>query len=329
MAGGEILSQAEIDALIAGISGGTTEVVMDEPEVTEKVARPYNFASPQKFNKEQTRAIISVFDNYARSLSSFLTGYLRTATHIEVENAEQVTYNEFSNILSNPVILTIMELSPLKGSVMFELSANIGYCIIDRVLGGPGYSMKKLREFTEIEKILLERVVSHALTFLPEAWENVVPLKPRIEKIETNSQYAQVIAPTEITILVTLSIKIGSVEGMLNFCIPYMVLQSIMERLNTTIWFITNNDVNDEDHKENIEEEISKTNVPIKAVIGRTRITVSDVIQLGVGDIIPLDSYVTSDLQVMVGDLLKFTGKPGISKKKNAVQITSIIQKGE
>jgi flagellar motor switch protein FliM len=312
------------------MSGGVDPTpVIEEDAGLVVETKPYNFARPSKFNKEQIRALISIFDNYSRTLSSFLTGYLRTATTVEVASAEQVTYNEFSNILSNPVILTIMELPPLKGSVMFELSANIGYCIIDRVLGGPGYSMKKLRDFSEIEKVLLERVITQMLSFIPEAWENVAPIRPRIDKIETNSQFAQIIAPSEITILVTLSIKIGNVEGMLNFCIPYMVIQNVMDRLNTRIWFITKDNSDDTHHKENIEDQIAKTNIPIAAVIGRTRVTVSDVIQLQVGDIIPLDSYITSDLQVMVGSLLKFRAKPGISKGKNAVQITSIIHKEE
>jgi flagellar motor switch protein FliM len=309
--------------------GDPTATIQEETAEVAMEIKPYSFKSPSKFNREQIRAMISVFDNYARTLSSFLTGYLRTATSIEVASAEQVTYNEFSNILSNPVILTIMELPPLKGSVMFELSANIGYCIIDRVLGGPGYSMKKLRDFSEIEKILLERVIAQMLSFIPEAWENVAAIRPRIEKIETNSQFAQIIAPNEITILVTLSIKIGSVEGMLNFCIPYMVIQSVMDRLNTRIWF-TNKTVSDDAlNKESIEDNISKTDVPLIAVIGRTRVTVSDVVHLNVGDVIPLDSYINSDLQVMVGKLLKFKAKPGISKGKNAVQITSIIHKEE
>jgi flagellar motor switch protein FliM len=211
--------------------------------------------------------------------------------------------------------------------VMFELAANIGYTIIDRVLGGPGYSIKKLRDFSEIEQVLLERVITQMISYIPEAWENVAPIKARIEKIETNSQFAQIISPSEITVLVTLTIKIGSVEGLLNFCIPYMVLQNVMDRLNTRVWFMTRDDTRDINHAEEIEEKINKTSVPIKAVIGRTRISVHDFIFMQKGDIIPLDSYTNSDVQLMVGDLLKFKAKPGVSKGKNAVQITSIIFK--
>jgi flagellar motor switch protein FliM len=213
---------------------------------------------------------------------------------------------------------------------VLELSTNIGYAIIDRILGGPGFGISKIRDFTEIEKILLTRVLTQLLSFLPEPWDNVAPVRPRLDKIETNSQFAQIIAPTEMAALVTLSIKVGSIEGMLNFVIPHMSIEKFMDRLNTRFWFATVGEEEDaERHRAEVEERLKATSVPIKAIIGKTRIAVSDFVDIQIGDIIPLDSYVSSDMQIYVGNLLKFTAKPGVARGRNAVQITSVIEREE
>lgn len=325
---GDILSQSEIDELLKSMaSGDTSEITSAESK--KKEAKDYDFARPSKFSKEQLRSLENIFGNYSRALSSFLTGYLRTSTHVEVASAEQVTYSEFNNFLVNPVILGIIEFSPLKGSLILELSANIGYAIIDRILGGPGFGMKRMRDFSEIEKILLDRVLTQMLSFIPEPWENVAKIRPRLEKIETNSQFAQIISPNEMTALVTISVKVGSVEGLMNFCIPYIVIESIMERLNTKYWFTASDDDVDDKYSKDLEEKLEKTSVALSAIVGQTRISVGDFINMQVGDIIPLDSYVSSDLNVMVGNLLKFNAKPGISRGKNAIQITTLIKKEE
>ena len=327
---GDILSQAEIDALLNSITSGDADLgsALDD-DGAEKEAKAYNFARPSKFNKEQLRTLEIIFDNFARMVSSFLTGYLRTPSHLEVANAEQMTYNEFNNSLVNPVILGLIDFKPLKGTVILEMSANIGYSIIDRILGGPGLSIKKLRDFSEIEKILLERVLSQLITYMVEPWENLLTLHPSIEKIETNSQFAQIISPNEMVALVTLGVKVGSSEGLVNFCIPHLVIEPIMKKLNTKFWFSARENEDVEVYREDLEAKLEKTKVHIAAVVGRTTITVNDFISLQVGDIMPLDSYTTSDLNIMVGDLLKFHAKPGISRGRNAIQITSMSGKEE
>jgi len=326
---GDILSQSEIDALLNALTSGSTDSIVLAPDASKKEAKDYDFARPSKFNKEQLRTLEIIFDNYARMVSSFLTAYLRTSTHIEVVNAEQMVYSEFSNAMVNPVVLGIVDFLPLKGSIILELSSNISYSIIDRILGGPGVSIKKLREFSEIEKILMERVVTQMLNYLPEPWENVVELHPHLEKVETNSQFAQVISPNEMIALVTLSIKIGSSEGLMNFCIPHMVVEPIMERLNTKYWFRQKEEEDKTTYRDDISEQLEKALIPVTAVVGKTTITVGDFVSLQVGDIIPLDSYITSDLSIMVGNLLKFYAKPGTHRGKNAIQITSLVEREE
>jgi len=327
---GDILSQSEIDALLSALANGDDNAVLNN-DVEEKKIRVYNFARPSKFGKEQLRTLEVMFENFSRLVSSFLTGYLRTATQIEVANAEQVTYNEFSNSLLNPVILGIIDLgSPiLKGSVVLDLSSSVGYAIIDRILGGEGDTLKKTREFTEIEKILLSRILSQMISYLVEPWENVCQVSPALEKLETNSQFAQIMSPNEMVALVSLSIKIGKVEGIINFCIPYIVIEPIIDKLNTKYWFSSREDEDLSVYRSKVEVGLEEAKVPVSVVVGRTNITVDEFIGLQVGDVITLDSFVNSDFEIMVGNLVKFYAKPGISRGKNAAQITSFIGKEE
>jgi flagellar motor switch protein FliM len=324
---GDILSQAEIDALLQQLNSGEADSDTLAPTLESKEARPYDFAIPSKFSREQLRTLENMFVNYARMVSSFLTGYLRTSANLEVTGSEQIMYRDFSVALANPVILGMLELAPLKGTAVVEISSNVGYAIIDRILGGPGFGLKKMRDFSEIEKILLERVLAQILSFLPEPWENVVALKPRIERLETNSQFAQIINPTEMVALIMLSIKIGSSEGTISFCLPHLVMEPIMDKLYTRFWYVQREEENKDLYREKLEEELQRARVPVSVVVGRTNIMVSDFINLQIGDIIQLDSFVDSDMDVMIGNLLKFNGKPGVSRGRNAVQITSLIER--
>jgi flagellar motor switch protein FliM len=324
----EKLSQSQIDELLKAFSSGgdVAAAAVAEPVVAVK---EYDFRNPQKFSKEQLRSLEMIFDNFCRVLSSFLTGYLRVSTELSVASAEQVIFKEFANTLANPIILAMVDFPPFKGSIIVELSAHIGYAIIDRILGGPGQTLKKIREFSQIEAILLERVLAQTLTYLIEPWHNVAEVNPRLDRIETNSQFAQVIAPNETTALVTLEIKLGGLQGFFNFVIPHMVIEPYMERLNTRHWFMQKVSDTDGDYAAVLEDKLEKTVVPVKALVGKTRITVQDFMGLGVGDIIKLDSFVDSDVIVTVGDLYKYKAKPGISRGKNAVKITSLIDKEE
>lgn len=325
---GDVMTQEEIDELLKSINKGEVNI-NDVPETSEKRIIDYNFAIPSKFNKDQLRTLEIIFDNYARLVSSYLSGYLRTHAQVDVVNAEQLVYSEFTNSLTNPVILAIVDFVPLKGSVVFELSASIGYCIIDRILGGRGETLQKLRDFSEIEKILIERIIHQLLGFMREPWENVIQLNPKLDKIETNSQFAQIIPPTDMTAFVTLSIKIGDVEGFINICIPYLVMEPIMGKLNTKYWFGNKEKEDSEIYKSKVEHSLEFAKVPVTAVLGRTYITVGEFISLQKGDVIKIDSFVNSDLDVNVGNLLKFHAKPGVMKGKNAIQITSIVRKEE
>ena len=275
---------------------------------------------------EHLRTLEIIFEHYGRLLSTNLPVYLRKAIQVEVMNSEAVSYSEFSNALSNPVLLGIINFAPLKGNIILEIASNLGYAMVDRMLGGEGEPLEKTREFSEIELLIIERILTVCVNLLHEPWENVVDIHPRLERIETNSQFAQIISPSEMIAIVTINIKIGDVEGLMNVCLPYLTLEDIMDKLNTKYWYSTMQDKDEQQYVDAIETLISKAPIPMKAVLGNSTISVSDFSGLQVGDIIRLDTKVNQELDVFVGNIKKFTALPGSSGDKYAVRITSVIR---
>lgn len=325
---GEVLSQQEIDNLLAALSTGELDA-NDIQETEEKPVKDYDFKRPVKFSKEHLRTLEIIFEHYGRLLATNLQVYLRKNVQVSVNSSETVTFLEFSNALSSPVILSIINFAPLSGNIIMELSLNTGYAIIDRMLGGQGTALERAKDFSEIEMAILEKILVVCMQLLREPWKNVVEINPVLDRIETNPQFAQIIAPSDMIAIVTLNIKIGDVEGMMNICLPYFTLEDIMDNLNTKFWYSTMQDASDEDYQEHLESLVKRVSVPLRAVLGTSSISVNDFMNLQLGDIIRLDSEINGDLTVYVGNIKKFTAVPGSSKDKYAVQVTSVLGEEE
>lgn len=322
---GDVLSQNEIDSLLAALSTGELDV--DEiKDNKEKQVKVYDFARPSKFSKEHLRTLEIIFEHYGRLLSTNLPVYLRKNVQIEVMNSEAVTYSEFSNALSNPVLLGIINFAPLQGNIILEMASNLGYCIVDRMLGGRGEPLDKVREFSEIELLIIERIMVVCVNLLREPWANVVDLHPRLERIEMNSQYAQIISPSEMIAIVTINLKIGDVEGLMNVCLPYITVEDVIDKLNTKYWYSNMTAKDDVNYADVIETLIHKAQIPVKAVLGSSSISVSDFSMLQPGDVIRLNRRVDEELDVYVGNLRKFTALPGSAGDDYAVRVTSVIR---
>lgn len=325
---GEVLSQSEIDNLLAALSSGD----LDTEELNnadDKKVKNYDFKRPTKFSKEHLRTLEIIYEHYGRLLSTSMPVYLRKNIQVSVTSSETVIFSEFSNSLSNPVILGVVNFQPLGGTILIELASQLGFAMIDRMLGGSGDPLEKTRDFTEIEMTIIEKMMVVCMQLMREPWKNVVDINPMMERIETNSQFAQIIAPSDMIAIVTLNMKIGDVEGFMNVCLPFFTLESVMDKLNTKFWYANMQEHNEENFEEYVEALIKRVDVPVKAVLGKTSISVTDFVNLQRGDIIRLDTEVDQDLTVYVGNIKKFTALPGTSRDKNAVRVTSVIREGE
>lgn len=325
---GEVLSQNEIDSLLNALSSGELDAE-DIQKKDEKQVRNYDFARPAKFSKEHLRTLEIIYEHYGRLLSTNLPLYLRKNVQISVVSSETVVFSEFSNALSNPVILGIVNFSPLQGSIIIELAPNLGFAMIDRMLGGQGIPIEKGREFSEIEMAILEKIITLCMQLMKEPWKNVIDINPFLDRIETNPQFAQIISPNDMIAIVTLNVKIGDVEGFMNICLPYFTVETVMDKLNTKFWFSTMKESNDEDYSQYVENMIRRVKVPVKAILGKSAITVNDFVNLQCGDIIKMDTGPESELSVYVGNMKKFTAMPGKTGEKYAVRVTSVIREEE
>ncbi len=306
---GDILSQSEIDQLLHALSSGELDAE-EFKDNGEKTIKNYDFERPSKFSKEHLRTLENIFEHFGRLLSTNLPAYLRKNVSIEVMNSEAVIYQEFTNALSNPVLLGIVDFSPLEGSIIIELAQNLGYAVVDRMLGGEGNPLEKSRDFTEIELAIIERIFT-------------------VTRIETNSQFAQIIMPSDMAAIVTMNVKIGVVEGMMNVCIPYTVVEDVIDRLNTKFWYASMQMMDDASYRDVIEVAIARARIPVRAVLGKSTISMNDLLNMQKGDIIKLNSKVEDELSVYVGNIKKFTALPGSSSDSYAVKISSIIREEE
>ena len=324
----EVLSQNEIDNLLAALSTGELDVDRMQEE-KEKQVKDYDFSRPTKFSKEHLRTLEMIFEHYSRLISTNLPVYLRKSVQVTVASSETVTFGEFTNSLSNPVILGVVNFAPLNGTIIVDLATNLGYAMLDRMLGGSGIPLEKNRDFSDIELIIIQKMLVMFTQLLRDPWKNVIEISPVLQRMETNPQFAQIIAPNDMIAIVTLNMKIGDVEGFMNICLPFFTLEDVMDKLNTRFWYSTMQENHDENYELYIESLIRKVDVPIRAVLGTSTITVNDFANLQVGDCIRLNSKVDEDMNVFVGNIRKFTALPGAEKDSYAVRITSVIREEE
>ncbi|MCI7331633.1 MAG: flagellar motor switch protein FliM [Selenomonadaceae bacterium] len=322
----DVLSQSEIDKLLSALSEGSVSAEEVKAEEEQKKVKPYDFRRPDKFSKDQIRTLFMLHESFSRLLNTYLSTHLRTVVKVEVASVEQLTYQEFVQSLANPSVISILAVPPLKGNIIMEINTEIAFAFIDRVFGGEGKSSIKPRVLTDIEEVVMKGFIDTAMSELREAWSNVVDFHPSLEASESNPQFTQIVPPTDMVVIVTIQMKVGEVEGMMNICIPYLVLEPIMSKLTTTFWVASavSKDT-DQESVEILQKKIERTQVPFVVEMGRIDISIREFLTLGFGDVLQLDTKVDDDLQCLVGKRPKFYCRPGTSGKKMAVQITSII----
>ncbi|QGQ96239.1 flagellar motor switch protein FliM [Paenibacillus psychroresistens] len=324
----DVLSQNEIDALLAALSSGEMDAEELKKEETQKKVRSYDFKRATRFSKDHLRSLTRIHENFARLLTTYFSTQLRTFVQISVVQVEQLPYDEFIRSIPKMTILNIFEADPLEGRMVLEVHPNVAYAMLDRLLGGTGASPTKINALTEIENIILERIFSRALETLQEAWKTVADVFPSLEALETNPQFMQIASANDTIALISLSTKIGDTTGMINLCIPHVVIEPIMPRLSVHHMFVTHKKTKTDEETEALQSRVNKAKLPIIAELGHSSISIREFLGLAVGDVISLDKSVDEGLHVKVGEKLKFIGSPGIVKGKVALQISEIVSEG-
>lgn len=322
----DILSQAEIDKLMKELITGEAEENKQEPQETVK---SYDFRTANRFTKEQIRAINLVFKNFGHLLSNYLMGTLRANCDAEVVSIEEMPFNEFNNSVPSPVIIAIVNTTPFTGSMILEMTKEISYSIISRVLGGTKEISSEGRQFTEIELAIIERVLWQVLKNMDEAWSKMMDVSSTLDKIETSMQFAQIVDMNEPVLMVTMNITIENESGLIGFCLPHQALEPFTKKLSTRILYAGSANRKIVSNPAGIKNSIKNTEITISSVFNPTEATIRDIMSLHVGDVIQLQHKVDEPIIVKYQHVSKFHASLGKCRNNLAVKILDVIRGDE
>lgn len=327
----DILTQAEIDALIAAMVNqeqGSDSGKLNVAQAPKRI-RQYDFRRPDKFSKDQVRTLQMIHENFIRPLQTYFAGRFRTMVQMVVGSVDQTTYAEFIRSIGTPSVICPFAMAPLPGTCVLDINPVVAFPMIDRLFGGPGVAISQVRPLTEIEGAVMQTVVKGTLDAYAEAWKNVADLELKPGNIETNPMFVQVAAPSEIVITVAVDVRVGEHVGVITLCLPHLTLEPILDRLSAHNWFKTQSrEVRPADYAA-IQSVVGETRVPVVAELGRTELTVAEILGLGQGDVVLLETRLNDPVRVTVGNQTKFYGRAGQVRGRLAIEITGDAAKGE
>jgi flagellar motor switch protein FliM len=329
----EVLSQQQIDDLLGSLQSGSMDFQEIEEQTSGQKVRDYDFLSPKKFTREQIRLLENIFESFSRLFSLHMSGMLRMNCQAEVLQIEEEEYKEFANALTDSVLIGVIGLHNQDYNIedkqiLVEMSRPISFSILDRMLGGDGSGYNVDRDYTEIEISILNYLFQQISPLLQDAWGNYVDVEHTMDGIETNAQLIQFIQPDESAAIVVIEVTLNDLKGNLNICLPASSLEEIFKIFDSK-YVKVNRKVDPEQEKrrkEQIMESLKDTPLTISAVLGKSEVTLKDLLELQQGDIIPLDTPAGSDSIVLEVEKLKwFTGQIGVKKKNYAVKIGKVL----
>lgn len=329
----EILSQSQIDSLLSSLTSGIKEAEQPEQASGKKI-KDYDFRSPKLFTREQLKLLYSIYENYARILSSYITGVLQTYTLVEIIEVEEQHYYEFNNALPDSVLMGVLDFAVKEDNneedlVLLDFSKDIGFCCIDRLLGGVGKPLEADREYTEIEIGILEHLMKGMVNLMKNVWTDYLEVAPRLLKLETNARILQGISADENVVIVVMNVMVNETQGKMNICLPAVTLDTMFKLKNALSKRKERrgDQLTDAQRRADIMREISESDLEITGILGTIDVMSKDLIDLEVGDIIKLNKLENSMVELAVGETVWFRGEMGSYNKKRAVAIRETIKR--
>jgi len=321
----EVLSQGEIDSLLEALSTGKVQVQEMEEPVERTPVRRYDFRRPNKFSKIHLRTLQMVHDGLGRLLTSALSDTLRQPVYIRVASMEQYTFEEFVTSVPTPTLLTVFTLPPLVGAAIMETNPLFLFPLLDILFGGTGEMPRRTREFTELELSVIRRLSERILEHYGTAWRDVIEVKPRVESLESNPQLYQVVSPNEIVAVITFTTVIGPHKGVINLCLPFVLIDPVIARLQESQnAFDGMGQAQSAEERESLRRWLGLSEVELSVVVGSARISIYDYLNLQVDDVLTLGRRVDEDMDLLVGGLVKYKVQAGTIGRRLAAQVTSL-----
>jgi len=330
----DVLDQSAIDALLNAVDDDVVETPSDGVKVFSRrrldmdtiEIRAYDFKRPERVSKDQMRALQTLHEGFARNFGASLSAFLRMIVEVKIAGCEQMTYGEFVAGLPIPTSFNLIDLEPLEGQICLDLSPLIIYPIIDRLLGGNNEELFiPQRPQTAIEMRLIGQVINRALEMLSEAWSDVAQVKFSLAETESNPQLVQIVPPNEVVIVVGFELKMANRAGTMSLCIPYNVIEPLMEAVSAQTWFSAKGLKRTPEYEQRVEATLHSAELDISAVLANTSITLSDLAHLGVGDLIVTEKPAAAPMTLCVGGKRKFLARVGQIDGARAMRIERTI----
>ena len=318
------LSLEEIDSLIAevaepaGVGARATGVT---PRAAVGEVLPFDFRRPNKFSRDHVRALQIVNETFARQTGTILSTTLRAVSTMTLSAVDQMTYDEFVRSAPNPTLLAILSLEPLNGAGILQIPMHLAMAIIDRMLGGSGSGNFPSRPLTEIEATLMRTIIDRALSELAYSYESLVELEPAIVQFESNPQFAQVAAPSDMVVVSTYETRIGGELGEISLCLPFSSLQPVLDRAVTHSLFADRSAGDPAVIRGAISNRIEQVPVEVSVRFGSVTLTSAEIVGLREGDVLPLHHRVEDPLTVTAVGQPMLRATPGKRGKRLAVMI--------
>ncbi len=332
----DVLDQDEVDALLNAVAGGDLGNDAEdgsgfegEADQAEREVHNYDFKRPERVSKDQMRAFEGLHERFARNFGAALSGYLRTIVEVKVRSIEQLTYAEFTYSLPSPTSFSLLNCEPLEGQICLEISPLIVYPIIDRMLGGSNAELYiPQRPLTQIEQRLANRIIERALSALAEAWSNIVEATFEVAQHESNPQLVQIVAPNEVVVVIGFELKMGNRAGSMSLCIPYNVIEPVAGRLTSEDWFTYRKHDAPVEQRDRLLENISPAKLKARIYLGRSKIKVSELLALELGDVLKIDKEADQDMVMQMVGKSKFVGRIGQFRGNKAFKISGFAKPG-
>ncbi len=322
-----VLSQEEIDALVNSLHDPEESAALSKRKIKDFDFR-YQKRS-EKFSGSQLQTLRMLHDNFTRLLNNALSLYLRTRVEATITHLEQVAFSDFIASADTNNVLAIFSMDPLPGSGMLKAETALMFSIIDRLLGGPGWLPKKIRDMTDIERTLATRFLTRLLNTYREAWNYLLTMSFKIEAIDSNPQFIPRIMPLEhMVAVISCEFRINDAVGTLDFCIPYAVVQSIGNQLSDFQLSpsVISGYTLTEDDKAALATSVEKADVNVQIELGRTNVSLRDLVTLQEGNVLIFDTEASKPLTMYVNGCEKFHVYPGVHRDKLAVQVADVVE---
>ena len=322
----DILSQEEIDALLDVVEDEGDDVLEGEEGelLPQRQVTLYDFKRPNRVSKEQLRAFRGIHDKMARSLASQISSIMRSIVEIQLHSVDQMTYGEFLMSLPNPTSFNVFSVKPLEGSGVIEINPSIAFPMLDRLLGGKGEPFDANREFSDIELSLFETILRVMMATLKEAWGPVMDVYPTVESKESSPNVVQIVAQNEIVVMVVMEIIIGHSSGMMNICYPVISLEPILPKLASRDLML-NEMSSKKSRNTELQVLLGGAKVNVEANLGAAELTLSDILDLQVNDVVRLSAAANDIVTVCIDGKERFKGEIGLRRFRKSIQISEII----